>query len=211
MIKIPYSLTKREKKILSSYFSDYNDWHKSIFDPVKENIKNHLRAQQNNKCCYCQKVLGFDIKEVDIEHVIPKSTISKFTFHCKNLALSCPACNTKKHDKNVFISVKNITNYPSTSKNIKIIHPHYDEYSENIEIKSGGIYIALTSKGSETITICELFRLKEVQRRENESKSKTSLAAELIENIRQGGNDIKSLLDLLNNELIKINAAHTSS
>lgn len=204
MIRAPYSFKLGEKKIISSYFTDYNDWDKIIFNNIKNNIRVHLRLQQSNKCCYCQRQLGFDIKDVDIEHIIPKSFISKFTFHKKNLALSCPGCNTKKHDKDIFKTARSITNYPSNSNNIKIIHAHYDEYSKHIEILPGSVYVAITSKGSETITICELFRLKEVQKRANAFNSKTSLAAELVENLRQGGSDAIQLLGLIAAEVAKL-------
>lgn len=131
--------------------------------PIKVNITTHLRTQQDNKCCYCKYPLGFDIKQVDIEHIIPKSLYSKFTFTSLNLALSCPACNTKKSTKTVLNNP--ITRYPSNGSNIKIIHAHYDDYSEHIDIINNCVFVAKTSKGSETITTCELFRLNIAEQR----------------------------------------------
>ena len=158
-----YSLTAGETTIISQNFTTHNDWTKAVFDPIKQNIISHLRVQQNNLCCYCKYQLGFDIKHVDIEHIIPKSEYSKFTFKTLNLALSCPQCNTKKSTKPVLHNA--IVNYPVNGTNFKIIHAHYDDYSNHIDILQNCLFVAKTSKGSETITFCELFRLSTVEQR----------------------------------------------
>lgn len=164
-------------------FVTHTDWGKEIFDDIKRKIIQHLRAEQDNKCCYCKQELGFDIREVEIEHIIPKSTHSKFAFHDRNLALSCPGCNTKKSTKAVLNS--NITFYPRTSTVFKIVHAHYDSYPEHIRIDDESVYIALSSKGSETITICELFRLNIVEANMKKfAAGKQSVLAQLTEAIR---------------------------
>src|SRR5690606_34025144 len=114
-------------------------------------------------CCYCKYQLGFDIKQVDIEHIIPKSEYEKFTFESLNLALSCPACHTKKSTNPVLFNP--IVNYPNDGTNFTIVHAHFDEYSNHIDIINSCVFVAKTKKGSETITFCELFRLSTVEQK----------------------------------------------
>ncbi len=177
-IKIPYKFTLAEKKIITSNFSSHLDWEKVIFDALKIKIRDNLRPKQNNKCCYCKRELGYDIKEVDIEHIIPKSEYSDFTFEPKNLALSCPACNTKKGEKKILN--RKIVRYPVHSKNCTINHAHYDDYSKNILIHDGCVFEALTTKGSHTITVCELFRLKIVENKAKVKIAKRNKSSRLI-------------------------------
>ena len=97
-----------------------------MFNSIKENIVAHLRIQQNNTCCYCKYQLGFDIKQVDIEHIVPKSEYEQFTFENRNLALSCPPCNTKKSTKPVLNNsivnyAKSLTLNPENKNAIKKI------------------------------------------------------------------------------------------
>ncbi len=199
-----YQLTSKETSLIKKEFSTHTDWNKRIFDQLKKNIVLHLRKEQDNTCCYCKRELGFDIKDVEIEHIVPKSTFSKFAFYCKNLALSCPGCNTKKGTRNVLN--KPIKNYPRSGNAFKIIHAHYDSYPQHIQIDNKSVYIALSSKGSETITICELFRLNKVE--DNIKKfnaERQSVLARLTEGIRTGKPEeqdafIKEIKRLIRNE-----------
>lgn len=182
-IEQEYTFTEDECKVISNHFTNHSDWGKNIFDSIKKNIIDHLRKEQNNKCCYCKKELGFDLKNVDIEHIVTKSDYPQFTFYGKNLALSCPGCNTIKGMKNVLSN--NIVFYPQTGNKFKIIHAHYDRYSEHIRIEKDSVYIALTAKGSETITYCELFRLQNVEERAKKFQaSQKSTIATLTEELR---------------------------
>lgn len=160
-IHTPYNFSKEELQCIQDNFTSHNDWEKGVFDDIKKNIVDHLRPQQANTCCYCKYQLGHDIKQVDIEHILPKSKYEKFTFNGKNLALSCPACNTIKSTKEVL--TKSVVRYPRNSNNFKIIHAHYDNYSDHIDIVNKCIFVSKTSKGSETITVCNLFRLSVVE------------------------------------------------
>lgn len=195
-ILTPYSFTTVETSTISRHFSNHADWTKTVFDSIKANIILHLRTQQNNTCCYCKYQLGFDIKQVDIEHIIPKSEYEIFTFKALNLALSCPACNTKKSIKQVLNN--SIINYPLNGTNFKIIHAHYDEYSNHINIVNNCVFIAMTSKGSETITFCELFRLSTVEQRAKAFQKPTPTYLEQLVG------DLKNADPKIRNELIDI-------
>jgi uncharacterized protein (TIGR02646 family) len=196
-ILIPYSLSAIEIAIITQHFNTHTDWTKTLFDSIKTNIISHLRIQQFNECCYCKYKLGFDIKEVDIEHIIPKSEYEIFTFTTLNLALSCPACNTKKSTKPVL--KKEIVNYPKNGKNFKIIHAHYDDYSDHIDIINDCVFVAKTSKGSETITYCELFRLITVEQRAKAyQKVSPTLLQQLVVDLKNiNVQDKNELIDIL--------------
>lgn len=175
----PYSLTKTEKKIISNNFNSHNDWDtNALFEPIKANIKQDLRPKQNNKCCYCKKELGYDIKEVDIEHIVPKCKYERFTFEPLNLALSCPACNTKKG--HIDILVKSFKRYTKTSRNYLIVHAHLDNYNEHIVIHNNCVFEGISKKGCRTIEVCELFRLKTVEKNAKRALTTTTKSSKLI-------------------------------
>lgn len=161
-IEKPYRLTTVECERVSKYCRNGKDWSKNTFSELKGNLKAHLRVQQNNQCCYCKKILGYDLKEVEIEHILPKSKYHAFVFEPKNLALSCPACNLHKGDSDVYAKNKLPVRYPAASCSYKIVHPHFDTYSNHIEIRDSAVYIANSRKGSYTIHVCQLWRLQEV-------------------------------------------------
>lgn len=195
-IPIPYSFTAGESTIIANNFNTHSDWTKTVFNPIKENIVAHLRVQQNNTCCYCKYQLGFDIKQVDIEHIIPKSEYEKFTFENRNLALSCPACNTKKSTKPVLNNP--VVNYPTNGTNFIIVHAHYDNYSNHIDIINNCVFVAKSKKGSETITFCELFRLSTVEQR---AKAYQTLSPNLLQQLV---GDLKNANPMVKKELIDI-------
>lgn len=168
-VKQIYTPSIQELETISSKFNDHNDWSKKCFSEFKENLKEHMRTIQNNKCCYCKKELFHDIGEVDIEHILSKSKFPTFTFYPLNLALSCRSCNTKKGSKNVLVK-NQISEYPVHGNAYSIVHPNIDNFNEHLAINEGYVFEALTSKGSHTITVCELFRLKEVMKRNNAHK-----------------------------------------
>ncbi len=199
-ISTPYKFTNDEIKIIQDNFTSHDDWTKPVFDGIKGNIIDYLRIKQKNKCCYCRWELGFDIKEVDIEHIIPKSEYSQFTFHAKNLALSCPGCNTSKGKKKVLF--KSITYYPRTGSNIKIIHPHFDNYYNSVEIHDGAVYEGLDDKGCETIKKCKLYRLKKVLKKKQEIATKDTRIKQLVEALRTASQEDRVELAAAINELI---------
>ena len=179
----PYSFKAQELQLISDRFVTHTDWSKSCFDGIKLAVKNDLRPKQGNLCCYCKWELGFDIKEVDIEHIVPKGEYSEYTFHPNNLSLSCPGCNTNKGTKPV-LSVP-ITAYPTDGINVNIVHAHFDEYSLHVERHADAIYEGLTAKGRRTIKLCKLDRLKEVLKKMKAAKSKDTQIAQLVAELTQ--------------------------
>ncbi|TOM09050.1 hypothetical protein CGH83_22905, partial [Vibrio parahaemolyticus] len=128
----------------------------------------------------------------------------KFTFHPKNLALSCPGCNTSKGSKEVV--KRGVQNYPRSGANIVIIHAHFDNYNSSIEIHENAVYEGLDDKGCETIKQCKLYRLKTVQRKAREVSAKQSPIQELIESLRTAPQDEqRQFVDQLNLIMGQIN------
>lgn len=181
-ILIPYNFKDSELQVIDVHFQTHTDWAKPIFSSIKNNLVEYLREQQGNTCCYCKYKLGFDIKEVDIEHIIPKSEYEKFTFESRNLALSCPGCNTKKSTNSVLH--RSIKHYPKNGNIFTIIHAHYDEYLDHIDIIDDCVFVAKTKKGSYTIHLCELFRLKTAeQKAKTFQTTSSSILQELVDNL----------------------------
>jgi len=169
----PYKFKNKEKLLIKDNFWIHTDWSKQCFENIKKNIRGYLREEQNNQCCYCKRELWFDIKNVDIEHIAPKSIYSKFTFHPKNLALSCPWCNTKKSITDILVNRVKFR-YPVDGTNFIIIHPHYDNYSDYIEILDNMVFRSLWEKWKNTIKICKLDRLENVEKRAREERGKNN-------------------------------------
>lgn len=190
-ILVPYNFKDSELQIIDVHFQTHTDWAKPIFSSIKNNLIDYLREQQDNTCCYCKYKLGFDIKEVDIEHIVPKGRnkgeYERFTFESKNLALSCPACNTKKSTKPVLNKI--IATYPTDSEDFIIVHAHLDNYSEHIDIYDKCVFSAKSEKGKETILYCDLLRLSIV---EQKVKMHTpSLLKQLVENLKNSNEQDK--------------------
>jgi len=101
-------------------------------------VKDLLRKESNNKCMYCESMVGHITFE-HIEHIKPKAK-DKFPhliFEYSNLGLSCPKCNMNKSDTydiaNPFIDPYN--DNPSS---------HFDVIGAFIWAKSGDQRAKLT-------------------------------------------------------------------
>lgn len=182
-IKRAYEPSQMEVAVISKPVKSHRDWPASKYKSFRDNLKQHYRDQQSNLCCYCKKTLGFDLKEVEIEHVLPKSIYTQFIFESRNLALSCPACNISKGSIDVFVGKQVKSRYPVESGSFSIIHPHYDNYSEHINIVEQFLYAPLSEKGTETIRTCKLHRLNRVMRNANTISNEKVSAEALIEGI----------------------------
>ncbi|HCR1067272.1 HNH endonuclease [Klebsiella pneumoniae] len=145
----------------------------------KRHIKDQLRVIQNGRCAYCRRFLGL-VSDTDIEHIVEKALFSNFTYEVYNLALSCSECNSAKnqHSQNLKKKLKLPNNvapflstpitagstYPSTPKSYRWVHPHFDEYSQNIVISKGWIYKHLTPKGARQIRFLKFNRIGKIEK-----------------------------------------------
>lgn len=113
-------------------------WSDESLGDLKRKIKNHLRQNQQECCCYCSRNIDDEFNMVlDIEHIIPKSKIKSEMFEMMNLAVSCKRCNMRIKGEDVsfiegdFEDFKVSENYYQTEC-YKFIHPNIDNWDENL-------------------------------------------------------------------------------
>lgn len=131
---------------------------------VRSSLRDHYLREQKFRCAYCR----MEKKERhgmtwDVEHIIPKATHPQFLYEPKNLAMACKECNLAKKDKEVLVRPRRaIREYPVDKDEFKIVHPHFDKYSDHFEIISVQGRITHRPKdaykGKETFIVCELIR-----------------------------------------------------
>lgn len=155
--------------LIASKLADEGFNHKCWGDedllPVRKAIREHYREIQLGKCSYCQNPVSLtSASNCHVEHIAPKSKYFNFIFEPKNLCVVCADCNEIKREQEVLNEVPDTiirgarrVKYPRTSNAFKIVHPHFDNYSEHIEIFNG-YYVDLSVKGHFTIGACKLNR-----------------------------------------------------
>lgn len=129
----------------------------------------------------------------EIEHIVPKSLKPNWMYEPFNLCLSCKLCNTKKGHRKKTLVDESVEGIPRDTKAYKMIHPHLDRYSENIEFVGDILYRGISDKGRYTISLCELNRYEVA-------------AARAMELIKQGAIDetrtILMMTDEINQKLV---------
>lgn len=156
----------------------------------KTSLKDDLRTAQFGRCCYCRRMLS-DPMATDLEHFVEKSVHPWLTFEIHNLALSCGTCNSKKNE--VFLrlsrrlnrrasvatgvpvsllrsptlvaSLPPLSPLPTNSAAYRWVHPHFDMYSDHMEIHKGWIFTWFSVKGLRTIRGMQLNALAQIERR----------------------------------------------
>jgi uncharacterized protein (TIGR02646 family) len=127
-------------------------------------IRKHYLTEQDFRCAYCR----IQKKEKhgmtwDVEHILPKSLYPEFLFEPENLAVACKECNGSKDNQEILTKkLGKARNYPRSSDEFKIVHPHYDKLSDHIEIsvvEGRRRYRVLNNeKGRNTYIACNFFR-----------------------------------------------------
>ena len=174
--------------------TNHKDWSLSKYEALKKKIKFHYSVVQNDACAYCREPIRFDGYGEPIEHIVPKNIAPEWMFEAKNLCISCYGCNTKKSVTNTLLKPYNAgDSYPTTSKDISIVHPHFDSFSASIatnellfKAKGKG------DKGINTINLCKLNRPDLLFTRAlNMRKSSNTMLAFAFKTLRSGKVDIK--------------------
>lgn len=137
-----------------------NCWEKFRYNRVKQNLKTYYCRSQKRICTYCKTELEVGCDADHIEHIVHKEFRPQWMFEPLNLGISCSHCNTAKgvqHALHRF--AQRAVVLPVASRFYKIIHPHFDVYSDHIELEDGLFVKAIThTKGEETIRMCRLWR-----------------------------------------------------
>ncbi|AZQ12213.1 HNH endonuclease [Shewanella khirikhana] len=133
-------------------------WGEDALIEIRKRIKDYYKEKQDFTCPYCKSHLPIKHGMAwDIEHIIPLESNPQFMFEPLNLCVACKDCNLYKSNKPVLNS--NRSTFPDSSKNYKIVHPHFDDYESHIFIiVAGELYKPITEKGMYTIETCKLYR-----------------------------------------------------
>ncbi|HWD33427.1 MAG TPA: HNH endonuclease [Pseudomonas sp.] len=163
MLKVTY--TGNIKEFVDAYDKvDHEIWNNTagLMLAIRKHIRDHYLLQQGYRCAYCK----IEKKEAngltwDVEHILPKSKYPQYLFHPENLAIACKECNIPKDDHDILVGQKSAS-YPRGIGRYKIIHPHFDNYDEHLEIAvvdGRRIYRVLNDgKGMATYALCNLAR-----------------------------------------------------
>lgn len=135
------------------------DWSDNRLTPIRLRIKHHYLGEQKHHCCYCQQQIYVTHGRAwDLEHVLTRTQHPEFVFEPKNLIVACIDCNGAKGEKSVLAPGVATPPYPNSSAAFLIIHPHFDNYSDHIDLLNGYGFVPRTLKGTATISVCELHR-----------------------------------------------------
>lgn len=164
MIKNPIDYSVEEQELIDSLMGEQvfcaNSWSDHKLADLKGRIKQHYVAEQGYRCCYCYQVIYTEHgRNWDLEHVIARSIDKRFMFEPRNLAIACIECNQEKGNEPVARTDR--VRFPTRSESYYIVHPHFDDWEEHLEIEGEVTYRALSEKGKFTIYHCDLFRFWE--------------------------------------------------
>lgn len=185
-------------------------WNDIAVSPVRAEIKEHYKIEQNFHCSFCNNRLPVKHSGIwDAEHIVPKDKHPLFMFVPKNLCIACKDCNGSKSNKSVLKNEKRIT-YPTVSDGFLIVHPHFDRYEDHIAVVAGMIYTPKTDKGKFTIHACDLLRFSYQSVGWNPLLSKTPeilmIASELLKSPTESDRE-RLMMELLFRTELRVNSA----
>ena len=183
-----YEYLADEQSIINEWKSsnkiDPSDWSLDSFKDIKSNLKDFYIKEQRFRCSYCLQKQNTKRHDLwDLEHIIPRSEMPEFMFEPENLCVVCKDCNSNKREYNPLLN-KKVKNLPKGSKRYKLVHSHFDEYSEHIKcVMPGKFYIPRNEKGEESIYVYKLNRFYKYQDRriENHEEDINDLAIILLQ------------------------------
>lgn len=144
----------------------HNNWDEDDLIDLRRAIREFYKKQQHGFCSYCKNPVSIQAAEnCHVEHIAPKSKYRNFIFEPKNLCVICADCNKIKRDQEILAQEPDTVKrgstrrlYPRSSNAFKIVHPHFDNYDDHIEIFGDYVYVDKTVKGGHTILYCNLNR-----------------------------------------------------
>jgi uncharacterized protein (TIGR02646 family) len=134
---------KKQDRIL--FVDGKLQWKDKNFKHVRDGLRVSLREQQGERCIFCRRIVLIERKNSaeDIEHFLDKSKphYRKWAFSPVNLAIACSPCNIVKSTREMGDNaVVGAIAYTSGMGQFRWLHPYFDDYHENIEVKRGWIY-----------------------------------------------------------------------
>tara|TARA_Y100000588_G_scaffold186400_1_gene200310 strand:- start:1290 stop:1940 length:651 start_codon:yes stop_codon:yes gene_type:complete len=166
-IKNEVVFSKEQKQLIKGIVEDENfshhDWtkeeQKEPLQALRKYVRSHYRVEQNAKCAYCRKDVSVQApSNCQVEHIAPKEMYKKYMFYPKNLCVACADCNSIKWKRDTIkpLSTGERKRYPSSSGAFLLVHPHFDDYADHIDIFRDRWYVDKTQKGHFTIGLCKL-------------------------------------------------------
>lgn len=159
----PYPVSSDESQVFEELqnkeLSAKDMWEDDCVTDIKLRIKKHYISEQGQKCAYCKVDLHTSHGGVwDTEHIIDKDSFPQWIFEPLNLCVSCKDCNQAKGTRSVTKSIA-YKSFPKSKSNYRIVHPHFDNYEEHIEVAVPSVtYRYKSEKGKETVEVCGLLR-----------------------------------------------------
>lgn len=132
-------------------------------EPVKQFkklIMDHGLVAQKSRCVWCTLMIGVEARRtIHRDHIAPKSSYPQWTFHAKNLALTCECCNgfLIKGKLDTVAAVGH--GYDTTE--FHIVHPYLDSTEDHItfleEVEGESVTVqGISTKGLWTIEKMQL-------------------------------------------------------
>lgn len=174
------------------------DWESRvvIVRRFKTSLKEDLRDAQDDRCCFCRRVVS-DNYALHLEHFVDKAVYASFTFEICNLALACGICNSIKNASQAKLNTRGKKRaqrlsrpfvascvtlavpvlgppyvLPVDSESYRWVHPHFDRYSRHIAIEKDWIFKWLSPKGRRTVREAGLNELTQIELRALQSRLK---------------------------------------
>lgn len=134
MIKIeriekPKELTKEVQQKLTEEFKKNKK--KSVWN--QKYIRDKLLVESNNKCVYCECLIGKGYKEMHVDHFHYKDKYEDEVVDWNNLNPSCPYCNKNKSSHDTY-EEPIINPFEQNPKNYFYLK-HYRYYSRNDDVE----------------------------------------------------------------------------
>lgn len=179
---------KYNKLLQKKYHRGKIQWADKSLTGLKNELRIALRGQQNGRCYFCRRIILIERKNVyeSIEHYLDKSKkhYRRWTFSPVNITVCCHACNFQKStidlgDNSIRISEA----LCSTSGSFRWLHPYFDNYHDNIEIKDGWVFSVKAGapraeQARALIADCQLDKIESIEARRSElSKYKMRVLA----------------------------------
>jgi uncharacterized protein (TIGR02646 family) len=180
-----YEISQDDQTEISNDLVSSTKWSDG-YKTFKENIRTHLKLQQNGRCAFCRLRISIGTSWSNLEHLVSKTDYPQFMFKSENLVYCCTRCNMSKVKKNVLINPeadKLAQEFPENSNGFLMINPYHDNYEEHIDFLDNIIIVSKNSeKGTETIDLYKLFRPELAEDRAFESQlDKKTLNEQLLQ------------------------------
>ena len=141
-------------KPIAAYLAGLIDWNNTTLIPVKNLVRVLLRAEQEETCPYCQRLIIPERRNMTehIEHYLDKSheEYRKFGLTATNLVLACPGCNIEKGTRDLVVDGKAKPLHLSIAEApFRWPHPYFDDMTAFVRRDPGSVYSIVPGSGRE--------------------------------------------------------------